>query len=297
MPEIPEVTGLAEGLESRTLGHRISKVALAELSALKTFDPPLSELVGATVDGIGRRGKFIVWSLISAQGEALFLVIHLSRAGWIRWIDRPSATPPKPGRGPLALRVVFADAADQTIGGIDVTEAGTTKRLAIYVVRDVQDVPGVARLGPDPLDPGFSQTEFDAILDEAGGKQIKGILRSQSIIAGIGNAYSDEILHAAGLSPFAGAGKLTQQQRIELFTAMRQVLLAAIARAAGTAPETLKAEKKAAMAVHGRTGQPCPVCGDTVREVSFADSSLQYCPTCQTGGKILADRRMSRLLK
>lgn len=297
MPEIPEVEALAEALSGRTVGHRIGRVALAELSALKTFDPALSALVGSVVDDITRRGKFIVWCLVTADGEQLYLVIHLSRAGWIRWSDKPSNTPPKPGRGPLALRVGFADAAGDIVGGIDVTEAGTKKRLAIYVVRDLQDVPGIVRLGPDPLSSDFTPEVFNAILDEAGGKQIKGVLRSQSVIAGIGNAYSDEILHAARLSPFAACAKLTDEQREALYGAIRGQLFAAIARAAGTAPETLKSEKKAAMAVHGRTGHQCPVCGDVVREVSFADSSLQYCATCQTGGKILADRRMSRLLK
>lgn len=297
MPEIPEVEALAEALSARTVGHRIARVALADLASLRTFEPTLGSLQGATVQDISRRGKFIVWELATVNGEQLFLVIHLSRAGWIRWVDSPSATPPKPGRGPLALRLAFADAAGAVVGGVDVTEAGTRKRLAIYVVRDPETVPGIARLGPDPLSPEFTQAVLDQILDEAGGKQIKGILRSQSVIAGIGNAYSDEILHAARISPFAAANRLSESQRVELFGAIRGQLYAAIARAAGSAPETLKAEKKAAMAVHGRTGKACPVCGDVVREVSFADSSLQYCATCQTGGKVLADRRMSRLLK
>lgn len=297
MPEIPEVEALAEALSARTVGHRVARTALADLSALKTVDPSLPDLKGAVVEDIERQGKFIVWSLVTQDGEQVFLVIHLSRAGWIRWVDSPSNVPPKPGRGPLALRIGFADAAGDVVGGIDVTEAGTRKRLAIYVVRDPRDVPGITRLGPDPLAADFTPARFDEILDAAGGKQIKGVLRNQSVIAGIGNAYSDEILHAARISPFAAAGRLTEEQRAALFATIRGQLFAAIARAAGTAPETLKSEKKASMAVHGRAGQACPVCGDTVREVSFADSSLQYCPRCQTDGKILADRRMSRLLK
>ncbi len=297
MPEIPEVQALTEALAQRTLGHRIQRVALADLSALKTVDPPLLGLRGAVVDDIARQGKFIVWSLVETTGEQLFLVIHLSRAGWIRWVDKPSDTPPKPGRGPLALRLAFGNVDGSVIGGVDVTEAGTQKRLSVYVVRHLSEVPGIVRLGPDPLDEAFTHGELALILDNAGGKQIKGVLRDQSVIAGIGNAYSDEILHAAKLSPYAAAGKLTTDEREALFDAIQSTLRAAIARAAGSAPETLKAEKKAAMAVHGRTGQSCPVCGDTVREVSFASSSLQYCPTCQTGGKVLADRRMSRLLK
>jgi len=297
MPEIPEVQALTEALAGRTLGYRILRVGLADLSALKTVDPPLVGLRGAVVEDIARRGKFIVWSLISTDGERIFLVIHLSRAGWIRWVAEPSATPPKPGKGPLALRLTFGGVQELAMGGIDITEAGTQKRLSIYVVRHLDDVPGIHRLGPDPLDAAFTHGELALILDNAAGKQIKGVLRDQSVIAGIGNAYSDEILHAAKLSPYAAAGKLTEEQRDALFTAIQSTLFAAIARAAGSAPETLKAEKKAAMAVHGRTGEACPVCGDTVREVSFASSSLQYCPTCQTGGKVLADRRMSRLLK
>ena len=229
MPEIPEVEALCEALSSRTVGHRIDRVAIAELNALKTFDPPLLSLRNCVVDDIERRGKFLVWRLVDPNGEVLHLVIHLSRAGWIRWSDSPSLTPPKPGRGPLALRLVFAAANGDIVGGIDVTEAGTKKRLAIYVVRDPKDVPGVARLGPDPLNIDFTPQVLDQILADAGGKQIKGILRSQSVIGGIGNAYSDEILHAAHLSPFAAAGRLNPEQRKELYDSIRGVLFAAIA--------------------------------------------------------------------
>ncbi|MEI6623932.1 MAG: DNA-formamidopyrimidine glycosylase family protein [Actinomycetes bacterium] len=297
MPELPEVQALAEALGARTVGHRISRVALADLSALKTFDPPLTAIVGAVVEDVGRQGKYLDWTLQGTDRGPIHLIIHLSRAGWIRWIDSPSSVPPKPGSGPLALRVTFSDITGQVVGGVDVTEAGTRKSLAIFVVKDPADVSGIARLGPDPLDASFTPEVFSRILDSAGGKQIKGVLRRQSVIAGIGNAYSDEILHAAKLSPFAPCSKLSPEQRIELLGAIRSVLFAAISRASGSAPETLKSEKKAAMAVHGRTGEKCPVCGDVVREVSFADSSLQYCPTCQTGGKVLADRRLSRLLR
>jgi len=297
MPELPEVEALTEALGNRALGHRIGRVFLTELAALKTFDPPLSDLAGATIEDVGRRGKFIVWTLTSQDGEVNFLVVHLSRAGWVRWLESVPVVAPRPGRGALALRLSLVDAAGNNAGGVDITEAGTKKRLAIYVVRDLNDVAGITRLGPDPLAQEFDEGALAAILDAAGGKQIKGVLRSQSVIAGIGNAYSDEILLEAKLSPFAACSKLDDRQRAELLMAIRKVLFGAIARASGSAPETLKAEKKANMSVHGRTGQKCPICGDVVREVSFADSSLQYCATCQTGGKILADRRMSRLLK
>jgi formamidopyrimidine-DNA glycosylase len=165
------------------------------------------------------------------------------------------------------------------------------------VVRDPGEVPGIARLGPDPLDASFTVDVLAAILAAHGRAQLKGVLRDQSIVAGIGNAYSDEILHVARMSPFKPASSLDAEELLALHTAIRRTLTDAVQRSQGLATGDLKAEKKSGLAVHGRTGLPCPVCGDTVREVSFADSSLQYCPTCQTGGKPLADRRMSRLLK
>jgi DNA-formamidopyrimidine glycosylase len=195
------------------------------------------------------------------------------------------------GKGPLAFRVRFEDG-----DGFELTEAGTRKRLAVYLVRDASEVPGVASLGPDPLDPGFTVEVLAGIL--AGRRtQIKGVLRDQRLIAGIGNAYSDEVLHAGRMSPFRLASSLSADDVAELHGVILATLRDAIARSDGLAATELKKEKKAGLRVHGRAGQPCPVCGDTVREVSFADSALQYCPTCQTGGKPLADRRMSRLLK
>jgi formamidopyrimidine-DNA glycosylase len=181
--------------------------------------------------------------------------------------------------------------------GLDVTEAGTKKRLAIYVVRDPMDVPGIASLGPDPLDESFTIDVLGDILQRAGRAQVKGVLRHQGTIAGIGNAYSDELLHAARMSPYKPASSIVGDDLQTLYDAIRHVLGDAVDRSRGLGAADLKSEKKSNLAVHGRTGLPCPVCGDTVREVSFADSSLQYCPTCQTGGKPLADRRLSRLLK
>jgi formamidopyrimidine-DNA glycosylase len=154
----------------------------------------------------------------------------------------------------------------------------------------------VARLGPDPLDEAFTLQEFTGILQGAGRAQIKGVLRNQATIAGIGNAYSDEILHAARMSPFKPAA-MSPEETLRLYDALQSTLRSALARADGLAASELKSEKKHGMQVHGRTGLPCPVCGDTVRQVIFADSTLQYCPTCQTGGKPLADRVLSRLLK
>ena len=288
MPELPEVEGLALDLTGRLTDRAIVRVDIAAFSALKTFDPPLSALNGLMVDGVTRHGKFLD---ISASG--LHLVVHLARAGWIRWRDEVPKLPPKPSnKSPLAARVVLDDDS-----GLDITEAGTKKGLALYVVRDPQDVPGIARLGPDPLDDSFTIDVLRQILVDAGRAQIKGVLRNQGTIAGIGNAYSDELLHAARLSPYAPASGIEGERLQTLYDAIRTVLGEAVERSRGLAAADLKGEKKSNMAVHGRTGLPCPVCGDVVREVSFADSALQYCPTCQTGGKPLADRRMSKLLK
>jgi formamidopyrimidine-DNA glycosylase len=288
VPELPEVEGLALDLRGRLNDRAIARVDIAAFSALKTFDPPLSALNGSFVEDVTRHGKFID---ISAGG--LHLVMHLARGGWVRWRQEVPTLPPKPSnKSPMAARVHLDDGS-----GLDITEAGTKKRLALYVVRDPFDVPGIASLGPDPLDDEFTIEALNAILQDAGRAQVKGVLRHQGTIAGIGNAYSDELLHAAKMSPFKPANTITGDDLQTLYDAIRTVLGEAVARSRGLAAAELKGEKKSNLAVHGRTGLPCPVCGDTVREVSFADSSLQYCPTCQTGGKPLADRRMSKLLK
>ena len=293
MPELPEVEALVQDLRGRLVGRAISRVDLTAFSALKTFDPPLHALHGTLVDDVTRHGKFL-----DVDASGVHLVIHLARAGWIRWRDEVPALPARPNpKNPLAARVVVDDPDLDVQPGLDITEAGTKKGLAIYVVRDPQEVAGIARLGPDPLSDDFTIEVLRQILEAEGRKQIKGVMRMQSIIAGIGNAYSDEILHAARMSPFKPANSLDETELQTLYDAVRGTLGDAVARSSGLAASELKGEKKSHLAVHGRTGQPCPVCGDVVREVSFADSSLQYCATCQTGGKPLADRRMSKLLK
>ncbi|MFD0147895.1 Fpg/Nei family DNA glycosylase [Streptomyces sp. NPDC055721] len=290
MPELPEVEALREFLDAHLVGKEIARVLPVAISVLKTYDPPLTAVEGAEVTAVGRHGKFLDLTTTGAAGE-LHLLIHLARAGWLRWQDPLPSGPPKPGRNPLALRTALTGG-----DGFDLTEAGTTKRLAVHLVHDPADVPGVARLGPDPLAEEFGPEAFAALL--AGERrQIKGALRDQSLIAGIGNAYSDEILHAARMSPFKPTQNLTPEETTALWTAMRTTLREAVERSHGLAAGKLKAEKKSGLRVHGRTGEPCPVCGDTIREVSFSDSSLQYCPTCQTGGRPLADRRLSKLLK
>ena len=284
---MPEVESLAVFLRERCVGRVIARVELTAFSALKTYDPPLSALHGLEIDGVERHGKYLD---LSAQG--LHLVFHLARAGWLRWRDNLPETPAKPGKGPLALRVRLDDDS-----GFDLTEAGTQRKLAVHVVADPNDIAMVATLGPDPLSPDFDEAALQALLTHAGRSQLKGVLKDQRIIAGIGNAYSDEILHAARLSPFKPSSTLTPEELHTLHQAVRDELGRAIARAEGLAAKDLKGEKKSGLRVHGRTGQACDVCGDTIAGVSFADSSLQYCPTCQTGGKKLADRRLSKLLK
>lgn len=287
MPELPEVEALAHHLRTHAVGTVIGRVDVAALTVLKTFDPPVSALVGREVTGADRHGKHL-----DLDCDGLHLVVHLSRAGWLRWSDSLSATPPKPGKGPLALRVHCGPPPGAP--GFDLTEAGTQKRLAVWVVKDPDEVPGVARLGPDAL--AVDLTEFSSML--AGRRErLKTLLVDQSWMAGVGNAYSDEILHVSKLSPFATAGKLTAEQVERLHSALGDVLRSAVERSVGQDAARLKAEKRSGLRVHARTGLPCPVCGDTVREVSYAERSFQYCPRCQTGGKPLADRRMSRLLR
>lgn len=292
MPELPEVEALASFLDTEAVGRVVTRVDVVAVNALKTYDPPPTALAGLTVEAVRRHGKFLDLEL-----SGLHLVIHLARAGWLRWRDSMPDKPPRPGRGPLGFRLHLARPdGDAGAGGFDLTEAGTQKRLAVYVVHDVRELPGVARLGPDPLDPAFT---VDALARLLNGRrtQIKGVLRDQTIVAGIGNAYSDEVLHAAKMSPFKVAATLTSEEVAHLHRAIAETLGEAVERSRGLAAGDLKAEKKTGLRVHGRTGEACRVCGGTVREVSFADSSLQYCPTCQTGGKPLADRRLSRLLK
>ena len=299
MPELPEVEALVEFLRRQATGCVVAAVEVGAISVLKTFDPPPSALHGLQVSGVARHGKFL-----DLETDGLHLVFHLARAGWLRWYDDAAPRPGAPGQGPagpagpagLRRRRTGRRGAPghsrvrpdrgghpEAAGGLRGALPGRGPGHRLASGRTRSPTPSTSRRWP-------------AIL--AGSRQqVKGLLRDQSVIAGVGNAYSDEVLHAAQLSPFAIAGRLDQEEVKRLYTALREVLTEAVAAASGRPAKELKDAKRAGMRVHGRTGQPCPVCGDTVREVSFADSSLQYCPTCQTGGKQLADRRLSRLLK
>ncbi len=307
MPELPEVEALADYLRRHATGTTITRIDVSAFSVLKSFDPPITALYGRTVTGATRWGKYL-----GLQAGDLYLITHLSRAGWLRWSDKLAAAPLKPGKGPIALRVHLgtpgdapglnvagaaapgANVAGAAAPGFDLTEAGTQKRLAVWVVSDPASVPQIESLGPDALT--LTAAGLADILSGTTAR-LKNVITDQRVIAGIGNAYSDEILHVAKLSPFASGKALTEGQLAALYEAMQSVLNDAVERSVGQQAATLKGEKRSGLRVHARTGMPCPVCGDVVREVSFADKSFQYCPTCQTGGKVLADRRLSRLLK
>lgn len=286
MPELPEVAALVSFLDEQARGKTVARCELAAIAALKTYDPPLESLLGRQVAAVRRRGKYICTDL-----AGMWLVIHLARGGWVKWFDLVPAARGRPGRSPLALRVAFDDEA-----GFDVTEMGTEKRLALWVVEDLSAIEPLQQLGPDPLDPSFSVATLADALTAATGN-IKNALVRQSVIAGVGNAYSDEALHMARLSPYKTAAKLSPHEVERLHGALVGILSDAVARSTGLAAAELKGDKKRFLRVHGRTGDPCPQCGDVIREVSFATKSLQYCATCQTGGKPLADRRLSRLIK
>ena len=294
MPELPEVAALAEALDRRLRGRRVASLTVASVAALKTHDPPATALAGRAVAEVGRRGKLLDLEL-RAPGDAsspgpLHLAVHLARSGWVRWLD--AASPARlQQRGPLAARLRFEDGT-----GIDLTEQGTEKRLAIYVVREPRDVPAIARLGVDALDPGLDGAALAELLRSRPGT-LKAAISDQALLAGLGNAYSDEVLHAAGLSPFARADRLDGDAVSRLLRSLRETVGSALERARGLEISQLREGKRLGMRVHGRTGQPCPVCSDTIREVSLASRSFQYCPGCQTGGRVHADRRLSRLLR
>lgn len=287
MPELPEVEALSQFLATQLTGRVIDRIDLVSFSVLKTFDPPIDGLRGRTITGTGRRGKHIL-----IHADPTWMVIHLSRGGWIKWVEQFNPKPPKPGKGPLMFRTRL-EGGD----GIDVTEAGTEHRLALWLANDPDDIENVHTLGPDPLTDDFDVDVLAGVLAAAGNTQVKGALTDQRLIAGVGNAYSDEALHTAKLSPFKQAAKLSADEVATLHAALVGVLRDAVDRSLGLPGKELKSEKKEGLRVHGKSGTPCPVCGDTIRDVHFASKSLQYCATCQTGGKPLADRRLSRLLK
>lgn len=277
MPESPEVDALARFLDEEGSGRDVLGVDVLEFRTVKTRSAPPSSVVGRTITGARRHGKHIEVKLGDRS-----LVVSLGRHGWVRWADADRGEPSGAPEDPPAL-ATFDLSGDATV---EVTDAGTWVSLGFFVVADVAEVPAIAKLGPDPADPAFSRADFDAAL---GGrrKQVKGILQEQESIAGIGNAYSDEILHLARVSPVSHAAALADDDRERLFEATVATVRGAMQARRGIPIDELKAAKVASMRVHGRTGEACPVCGTTIREFTFSGASAQYCPTCQTGGELL----------
>ncbi len=295
MPELPELETLTAFVRSKVVGCTVAEVQIAALAAVKTADPPISHLTGRQIIDAERSGK---WLLFRTDGERpLILAIHFSRAGWLRWLKNPPTTPLRVGAKQVAIRIVFTDGDGVNRGSMDLTEAGTKKRLAVYLVTDLNQIPAISELGPDPLGADFNATILAERLSRQRGRWLKSVLRDQSVVAGIGNAYSDEILHRARLSPTTRANSLDAAEVLALYSAIRDVLNEALDRLAQLDLAKLKDGKRTGLAIHGHTGAPCPVCGDAIREVSSSDSSFQYCANCQTNGQVLSDRRMSRLLK
>ncbi len=309
MPESPEVDALVEELGATLAGRTITGVDVVEFRVTKTRDRPLTTLAGERVTGAARHGKLVDLAL-----EGGHLVVSLGRHGWARWRDAEAVGAEAVGDevvGAAAADVGdVAAAADRAVETEDATEdetdtavtlvaidfddgrtleftdAGDWVSLGGWVVDDPAEVSAIAKLGPDPADPGFSRADFDRAV--AGRrKQVKAVLQEQESLAGIGNAYSDEILHAAKISPVTHAAALTEGDLDRLFDATVGTITSAITARRGVPIGELKAAKVAAMRVHGRAGEACPVCGDTIRDFSFASTTAQYCPTCQTGGALL----------
>ena len=280
MPELPDVTVYIEALEARVRGKRLERVKLLNPFILRTAVPPISEVEGKRVTEIRRVGKRIVFVL---EGP-LYLVLHLMIAGRLRWLQ---AKEKSPGRITLAL-LEFEN------GTLAFTEAGTKRRASLHLLSTLEG-----------LDPGgaevfaIDEAEFATRLRREN-HTLKRALTDPRLFSGIGNAYSDEILHRAKLSPIAMTAKLAEEEVARLYAATRETLADWTARlraeAAGGFPEKVTAFRDG-MAVHGRYGKPCPVCGAPVQRIVFAENETNYCPRCQTGGKILADRALSRLLK
>jgi formamidopyrimidine-DNA glycosylase len=282
MPESPEVQALAEALDERFTGREIRDVDVIEFRTTKTRTRPPTALVGERVTGATRHGKH----LDLAVGASQHLVVSLGRHGWARVREVDGAALPEDAP-PALVALTFDDG-----GVLEFTDAGGWVSIGLSVVDDPAEVPAVAKLGPDPADPDFSRADFDrAVVGRR--KQVKAVLQEQESLAGIGNAYSDEILHTAKISPVVHAAALTEAERDRLFEATTGVIADAIAARRGIPIDQLKAAKVAAMRVHGRAGEPCPVCGDTIRDFSFASTIAQYCPTDQTHGELLPLREGS----
>jgi formamidopyrimidine-DNA glycosylase len=285
VPELPDVVVYAEALQAHIVGRRLTRVRLLSPFVLRTVSPPIEAVEGQTVTGIRRIGKRLA---LAFPGD-LFVVVHLMIAGRLRW----RAPGQKPGMGPRAILAAF----EFEHGTLFFTEAGTKKRASIQVVQGEAALAAIHRGGIEPLEASLEQFH-DALTRES--HTVKRALTDPRLFSGIGNAYSDEILHAARLSPLKLTRSLSDAEFQRLYDATRATLTLWTDRlrgdAAGAFPEKVTAFHDR-MAVHGRYRQPCPVCGAPVQRIVYADNECNYCAACQTGGRLLADRSLSRLLK
>lgn len=283
MPELPDVDAYLAALEARVMDEPLEQVRLRSFSLLRTFDPPLDEVHGKRLRELRRIGKRLVFGF----EDDLWLVLHLMIAGRLRWHEKGSKVP---GRYGLA-------AFDWPDGTVMLTEAGTKKRASLYVVRGEQALAEHDRGGAEPLDLDVAQ--FAEVL-RSQNRTLKRALTDQHLLAGIGNAFSDEILHAAQLSPVRRTGQLDDEEMARLHEATLDVLVTWRDRLVGEAIEQFPDKVTAfrpEFAVHGRYEEPCPVCGSPVQRIQYASNETNYCAGCQTDGRILADRSLSRLLK
>jgi formamidopyrimidine-DNA glycosylase len=286
VPELPEMQALAERLDAFVSGRTLRAADLLGFSSLRTYAPPAEDLVGQVLRGITRRGKYLVW----AFDDDLRVVVHLSQAGRVDVEEPAKRTRP---RGAVA-RFTFDPAAGDDTRGVLVREHGTQRKASWWVLASGDDGP-LDGLGPEPDSEAFAEL----IRTSTSGRRLHSDLRDQHVVAGIGRGWGDDILHRARLSPFATLRSLSPEERERLLDATRTVLEEALTLERGRSGGLSEAKLGGRFAVHGKFGAPCPTpdCGETLRRVSFDSYEMTYCAHCQTGGKVLADRRLSRLLK
>jgi formamidopyrimidine-DNA glycosylase len=277
VPELPEVQALAERLDAAVAGARFAGAAVLQFSSLKTVSPRPESLVGATLERVGRRGKYLVFEFAGPR-----LLVHLSQGGRIDVEDPPKKTRP---RGAV-VRLAFEERPS-----ILVKEFGRERKAGWWVVAEGDDGP-LAKLGPEADSPAFERF----VLESDDARRVHTILRDQRTVSGIGRGYSDDVLHRAKLSPFATLAALSSEERRDLLDAVHEILAEALEverRRTGGLPTKIGDH----FTVHGKYGTPCPRCGSDLRRISYESHEVTYCPNCQTGGKVLADRRLSRLIR
>jgi formamidopyrimidine-DNA glycosylase len=283
MPELPELEALVEALEPLVTRAPVRDVPVAHFAVVKTATPPLDWLGGHALTGAVRRGKHLLFP----TNEDLVLTVHLMTAGKLAYVEPGQKRPP----GAPVLVVRFADE-----GELVVNERVTRKQVRVRLLRAAELEEDFARLGPEPLEPSFDDAALAAALERGG--QLHTLLRDQRALVGIGRAYANEILHAARLAPFTPADRLSQEERERLLEAIRSTLSEGIERFRPRGPRMVaKRETPEVYDIHGHAGESCPRCGSELQRVDFADHQVVYCPSCQTGGQVYADRRRSRLLK